>query len=426
MNPPFRPLVSVAPIPEEDAMKCLAIGLLILVLGGFSAALAGPEVPLIRCPADPPTVEIWQLVEVWRLGGDDPDAPLMGVIGSGCVDAAGNVLLLDQQLGHVLVVSPEGEYLGTLGGQGEGPGEVQSPEDLIRFSDGTLGLVQAFPPKIVRLTADGTPQPNIKPAGSRGLFWRVRESAGVLVVSGQVRDYSQPTSSGNTYRHFIARLSPEGEALHTYLEKTTHTSFDPPVFDEEATFFPTYAWDLTADGTLVLARERDRYRLEFISPDGELQRVSERPFTPWHRTDEDRQKRSDEVIYTVGGEKVDVKTHIMATDEAIRSLQVMADGSIWVSSCYGNRELPEGVYRRYDVLAPAGDLLAEVRIVCAADSEEDSLMPLENSCFLWIKNAASAAQAMYAGMPGNEDDEAAEPREDEDSMLEVIYLTRAR
>jgi len=397
-----------------------------LLLAGFSAALAGPDVPVIGCSAEPPTVETWQLEEIWRLGGDDPDAPLIGVIDAGCIDAAGNVLLLDTQLAHVLVVSPEGKLLRTLGGQGEGPGESQRPYELLRFSDGTLGLMQAYPPKIVRLTMDGTPEPNIRPTGGTGLFWRAREAAGVLVVSGQVRDYSQPTSSGNTYRHFIARLSPEGETLHTYLEKTVHTSFDPPVFDEEATFFPTYAWDLTADGTLVLAQERDRYRLEFISPDGELQRISERAFTPWQRTDEDRQKRSDEVIYTVGGEKVDVKTHILPTDPAIQGIQIMADGSIWVSSCYADRELPEGVNQRYDVFSPGGELRAEVRIACDADREEDSLLALENGHFLWIRNATSASRAMYAGLPGNKEDEDAAPQESEDVMLEVIYLARAR
>ena len=134
---------------------------------------------------------------------------------------------------------------------------------------------------------------------------------------------------------------------------------------------------------------------------------------------------SEGVTFTSGNRVLDVKTHILPTDPAIQGIQIMADGSIWVSSCYADRELPEGIFRRYDVFAPSGEPRAEVRIACDVDREEDSLLPLENGNFLWIKNATSATNAMYAGLPGSKEDDAARD-EDEDVMLEVIYLARTR
>ena len=71
------------------------------------------------------------LTELWRIGGDtDDDAEFFGVLSQITTDEAGNVYLLDRQLTEVKVFSPDGEYLNTIGREGEGPGEFRRPSDL--------------------------------------------------------------------------------------------------------------------------------------------------------------------------------------------------------------------------------------------------------------------------------------------------------
>ena len=56
------------------------------------------------------------------------------------------------------------ELVNTLGRQGSGPGEVNNPGDFVLMPDGTLGMVQIFPGKIVKLNLDGTPAGVFQPA----------------------------------------------------------------------------------------------------------------------------------------------------------------------------------------------------------------------------------------------------------------------
>lgn len=59
---------------------------------------------------------------------DGPDEYLFGRIGSIAVDDDRNVYVFDQQAREVRVFGPEGGYMRTLGGPGQGPGELQQPE----------------------------------------------------------------------------------------------------------------------------------------------------------------------------------------------------------------------------------------------------------------------------------------------------------
>ena len=98
--------------------SCLSFLLYLLPLLSYASP------PTIENPEAPPLVETWKLREVWRLDcEEDETLPLMGVITQAVVDDKGHVLLLDSQLGHILEIAPDGEFLGTLSRQGQGPGE---------------------------------------------------------------------------------------------------------------------------------------------------------------------------------------------------------------------------------------------------------------------------------------------------------------
>ncbi|MFH1844769.1 MAG: hypothetical protein ABIF77_16375 [bacterium] len=105
-------------------------------------------------PALPPLT--LELAELWRAGGDD-DGLLFGMPVEAIADETDRALLADQQLCRVFVFGPDGKLAGTLSRQVEGPGEVSGPVYLVQLPDGTFGLAELFPGKLVKLTAADLP-----------------------------------------------------------------------------------------------------------------------------------------------------------------------------------------------------------------------------------------------------------------------------
>ncbi|MBP2681470.1 MAG: 6-bladed beta-propeller, partial [Candidatus Krumholzibacteriota bacterium] len=89
-------------------------------------------------PADPGSAAVVLTPkELWRTGGDsDEEDVLFGVVAQITSDDSGNVYALDAQLNQVVIFSPEGKYLRSIGREGEGPGEFQRPSDLFLSPDG--------------------------------------------------------------------------------------------------------------------------------------------------------------------------------------------------------------------------------------------------------------------------------------------------
>jgi len=109
-------------------------------------------------------VESMELTELWRVGGEDGDL-IFGRITDVIRHPDGHIYVLDNQLCEVTVISPDGEYVRTLGREGDGPGELRQPMALAFLSDDVLAVGMGFPGKIVSLNLDGTPRQSIYPIG---------------------------------------------------------------------------------------------------------------------------------------------------------------------------------------------------------------------------------------------------------------------
>ncbi len=112
-----HPVPGGIPVKLETAGRLALLTTLILTA---TVALAAPAI--ITLPADPPSTRSVELVEQWRIGGEDDEEILLGVIFDAVIGTDGSVYLIDRQLSQVLVISPDGELLTTLGRQGKGPG----------------------------------------------------------------------------------------------------------------------------------------------------------------------------------------------------------------------------------------------------------------------------------------------------------------
>ena len=244
-------------------MKPLCTALLLAALTTVPAAAQdrNEDVPVVTNPATPPGgVRTVELEEIWRLGGDDSDVLLGLPTGLGW-DAAGRVYVLDAQLNQVHVVAPDGAVLETRFREGDGPGEIRNPSDLVVWPDGSLGVVQEFPGQIVRLAADGSPGAILHPGGPTDeggwgvLMTGAARGAQGVVVCGQMTkqdDAGQPQQ-----RRYLAGFDGEGHLESVMLEETAapRDRTGPPAETDMLRPYMT-AWDVGPDGRTV-TYERD-------------------------------------------------------------------------------------------------------------------------------------------------------------------------
>ena len=377
------------------------------------ASLAVADVSTIQCPAEAPVIRTVHLEELWRLDPEDPDTPLMGLIQDVAADPGGDLYLVDRQLCQILVYSREGEYQRTIGRQGEGPGEFLRPTEIYLLPDETLSIREGYPAKIEGLERDGTPTTRWSSIGT-GYVHRARPLAGGYVLASQDRDHARSTGALSYKTVRIASYDGEGNRMHDFFHDDQKTSFDPPIYDESESFFPQAAWDLTPDNRLVLAPDREQYRLELYRSDGTLDWVIERPMKPHRRSRKDKDEVAENVGYSVNGQNVEVECHIMDTDPMISSLTVTSDGSIAVRTCHTRRLDIEGLIDCYDLHAPDGTLCEQIRIVAnPAIAELGSWHDLGDGHMACVHQYGDAASMYWSSMGGGDED-------DNDDLNEIM------
>ena len=366
-------------------MKTLTcvLALVLVALG----ARAGEEVEIdgrlhVRNPAVPPEgVVTIELEELWRFGGDEGEVLLGLPTGLG-TDTAGRIHVLDAQLNQVHILDADGKLLATRFREGDGPGEIRNPSDLIVWPDGTLGIVQEFPGTVVRLAPDGTPLPSLHPGGPTAeggwgvLMSGAPRGADGLVVCGQMT--RQDDSGEPQRRRYLAAFDGDG-ALESVMFEETAPPRDRTRRPREEEMLRPYmtAWDTGPDGSLVTAYLWDEYKLLMYGADGKLARVIEREHEPWRRTDADRA-----FMLHLFGLPADAEPPIefAETESAVSIMQhgvtITADGEIWVLPSRGSRELPDGVLARFDVFDARGHFRRQVDVRCEGDPRNDRLVPL--------------------------------------------------
>ncbi len=172
------------------------IGTLVLFLMAFSTAVFAAwdgettttdGVTLVLNPETGALGEYRQeMRELWRRGGEDDEEVFFGTIAECLNDSDGNIYLLDGQLSEIHVFDPDGELLRTIGRQGEGPGEFQNGADMFWAPNGQIGVVQAWPGKIVMITPDGDPGMTFGLPYRNGGGWSVRNDGDRVFILGRL------------------------------------------------------------------------------------------------------------------------------------------------------------------------------------------------------------------------------------------------
>ncbi|MBU0741807.1 hypothetical protein KKA85_12155 [bacterium] len=393
-------------------MTC--VFLILALLAGVAAAgdvTTVEGVTHVRNGAQPSDgVHDLKLEELWRRGGADDDI-IFGVIVQALVDGDGNVYLLDSQLSEVQVFAADGEFVKTLSREGDGPGEVRQPFDMLWMPDGSLGLVQSFPGKIIQVTLDDTPAGVFQQQGEEGAIIAVVEAeggGGNLVMGGVDVEITQ----GGQIRHmFIAGYDVAGNETARYVAYDVNWDFRNFVLREREQYLVLFGrWDVAADGSVITAADPDAYEFRIYAADGTLRSVVTREHEPLKRDEEGYQVMRNMLEGMKRQFPFPVETEYADYESPVNTLFVHPDGNIWVQPMRGVRGQPDGVLAVYDVFSPDGHFLRQERVSCPGNGMKDGIIFAGRERLLVVHGLLDSMAGLFGGS-GEETDEEAAPVE---------------
>ena len=380
-------------------MRLLSLMLLVVALAATAA-----DDPLHTSSVFDPEAEVrlyeppirWQVTD-----GDEDSGDVLGEITDITMDGQGNTYLLDTSFNTVRIYGPDGEFQGTLGREGDGPGEFRNPEDCIVLSDGRLGVVQLMPGQVTTILPDGDPGEPIRPPSDNGGMMNLL--MGAQPVDGAIYTCSSTMSmsdEGITTISQLLRLSLEGEVLSVIKSKEDKVESSGGVIamragsDDDFTGY----WSAAPDGRIYIAPRYDAYMMEVLNPEGELEQVIEVEYEHVKRTDEEIESlQTDMQFATPHGEIELPPVNPMRRD--ITRMYPRPDGTLWVASSSTPVNRPEGAVGAFDVFDREGRLTGRVAIDVDFDRDYDRFHIVGDYLFV-CKEVLAAPESSPSGGGG--------------------------
>jgi hypothetical protein len=343
------------------------------------------------------------LSESWRRGSNEDDL-IFGLITCIDEDADGNLYVMDAQLSQIHVFSPSGEHKKTLFGEGDGPGEVRGPRDMVFMPDGRIGVVQEMPGKLIFVTPDGDPAGTLPIAGSGagGFCQTFAAFAGtdLLLVTGFIQGQgNQPGHFNQT--NFLSSVDSEGHPAISLFKVVHDIDFANFTFDETR-HLAGYWWntDIGPDGKIYSAPRLDQYEIQCFSPGGEITHVIEREYEPLRRTAAEKQHFTEVVQAVYHGAPIEITVSCAENEPVIlymqRGLRAAPDGTIQVLTTRGVRDQAPGVMATFDIFEPDGAFVRQLAIEAPFDGQSDGVFLYGDHAYI-VTGYADAMMAQFTG-----------------------------
>jgi hypothetical protein len=337
---------------------------------------------------------VYETEELWRLGGfSDADQELFGVINDVLVDARDNVYLLDLQLSEVRVFNIDGEYVRTIGREGEGPGEFRYPTSMLFLPDGKLGVIQPSASRLILFDAEGNPAGDlrIQPPDGKG-FFRLeggRLAGDQLAMRYQLGDKKKGSWST---RNRLAFFDMTGSQQSVLIEAATKMNYISARFVERDWNSFDRCWTASPDGRVFARTGFADYEIRVWGPDGELDRVIHREYPPHRRSAEDINKIKDRWTRRFRW-LPSLSFGIEDNWAPIHELHAQKDGTLWVRTSRGWRDRGGGVMAIFDVFDREGRFVQEVSLRGEFDPDNDGLF-LADEYVILVTDLVSAMNAL--------------------------------
>ena len=301
--------------------------------------------------------ERWRVVEEFRVGslwGDNPDEELTYSRNTSVtLGPNGRIHVMEYSTDRVVVFSGDGEFVKSLGGTGEGPGELLGPMAMTWDGAGRLWVGDRSGRYTVFDSA-GTVQETFR----RLLFYPFKRIQLPLVweVGGTLLE-----EAGDDTTVLYLRVDALGSVLDTVMAIPTpelskgfrdvrsRRSWESYHFVRRH-YQPDLRWSLAPDGTLWAA-ETGRLRLVRIAPGGDTVRIVETS----HRMAEFDQR--DRTMIAKGLQEAGIsRKDVELVRPVVHGIHVMGDGHVLVAVVEEVGEVPS----TFDVFAPEGYFMGTI------------------------------------------------------------------
>jgi len=380
----------------------LARPLFTILFALFLPASVHAEAPVIDNPATPSGGRVTLEPELmWRVGGEsDADDEFFGVVRNAVVDASGTTYLLDEQLNEVRAFDASGEFLTSFGREGQGPGELSRPRELLLLPDGRIGVLNGRPTKITTYLTDGALGGDATIGSGEehlGFVFEAQSAGGHLACVRHVMAMGDKTT---TSTRSLVSFNPDGSIHRVYKEDTR----EQPQSGGgrrgmrimiDGSFVS--AWAIGPDGRMYIAPHQDQYLIEVYDVDGALLHTIRRDYERFARSEKEMDREREQqraAAERMGGDVGQREIDAFTPD--VLALLAREDGELWVQSGEGRSMDNEGALAVYDVYDPDGRFVRQVELRAPYDSGDDRFEIQGDRLFVF-ERAQDAVSSMAAG-----------------------------
>lgn len=219
------------------------------------------------------------LVEIWRAGGLNEGQELAYPVALSA-GPSGHVAIPDFQLSEVIVVGPDGTWLGPWGRRGRGPGELATPVAATWSRDGTLAVFDVVASKVLFMEAGEPAGPDLRVdpsftaaiVASGQLPWAgVQPNGGVLVQPTPEAVTGSPDSGARAA--LLLRLAPRASTPDTLVRATIRTLSDGRFAGWSLPAWPRLIAAIGTDGAIAVNAAEAEYRVTVLDGAGDPVRV---------------------------------------------------------------------------------------------------------------------------------------------------------
>ncbi len=282
-------------------------------------------------------------------------------------DPEGNIYVVDSGAKNIKKFDTRGNFLKTIGREGQGPGEFGGPY-YSTFAKDRLIVWDSGNRRLCAFEADGEFINSANISYEEGFVRQLRGFPSGEIAVEKEKTYRKEPDKPQTCT--IDLYSPDLKYMRTIYKRELWRKkyIRTKDYGTSTLYFPYSAdvrWDVTPDGRIIIGYSAD-YELEIYDRSGKKISAISHVFKPSEVTEKDKKDYFDSISFYRMGERLkDIPEYITKYTEFPKhkpvydNILVDADGNIWVVL---NGEKKDEKGKMFDAFDPKGKFISRVQI----------------------------------------------------------------